>query len=73
MGRERKAGERQRVAALPLPAAPDLLWETAGCCLLATACSGPLGVPTEEDGGSPVLWLGLIQTPPHLQTALRPR
>lgn len=71
-GRERKAGDRQRVAALPLPAAPALLQETGGAACWPQPASGQLGVPTEEDGGSPILWLGLIQTPPRPLTPSRP-
>lgn len=53
--------EAERAAALPLPAALALLWQIVGCCRLATACCR---AARGADGGSPVLWLGLIQTLP---------
>lgn len=67
MGRVRKAGERQRVR-LPFPCY-GRQWGAVGW---PQPASGQLGVLTEEDGGSPVPWLGLIQTPPHPLTSLRP-
>lgn len=63
MGRERKAGEKQSVW---LPFLCPLPWpcygRQRGAAGLATACCW---AARGADGGSPVLWLGLIQTLPR--------
>lgn len=60
--------EAERVAALPLPCY-GARWGAAGW---PQPGSGQLRVLMQEGGGSPVLWLGLTQTPPHPLTAPRP-
>ena len=72
MGMQRKAAERQSVQLpFPCPMPRPCYGRQQSAASWPQPASEQLGVVVEEDAGSPVAWLGLIQTLPHPLTAPR--